>query len=626
MSAFGATQAWSKQYIDGEVIIKLKKDSSEDKEFGPDTVKKRKKRANKKLKRMKALEKRKGMKISNKPNSLDLYHVKGEGKGVDQLMEELSQDEDVLYVEPNYIIEKAEIEGASNQKFNTIDEAVESQAVFELSHAHNTINLQQAWGIQAASTGSKPVVAIIDSGVDINHSVFRDSNAIWVNPGEIANNGIDDDANGYIDDVNGWNFAYRSNDVSDDDGHGTHVAGIALGATQDIYEANVSESIISIMPLKFLDADGFGTTADAIDAINYAIDNGADVLNNSWGGGSFSVLLNSVIGETYNNGLIFVAAAGNSASNNDVDPMYPASMDVPNIISVGSVNSADNLSFFSNYGDSSVDLGAPGENILSLSPGNRFAIMSGTSMSTPFVAGTAALMLVHAPSMLGFQAKRIILDEVDPVRSLSGLFLTSGRLNSGEAVATAASVNIDTVQPSYVVSAFASRSPSSAAEAAGGCGLVKDIYDDVLRNGKNGPKSPSGKNMGLLSLVFAIPVLLTLYIRAREEEMDPADRRQFERLAVQALAGLSIGGQTQMATATCLSFGGVKLSLADNGSEGSLTKNKVVNIKLLSPDKNSVFDANAKVAWVRNNECGLEFVGMSKDSQSSLARWFRKQS
>ena len=487
-----------------------------------------------------------------------------------------------------------------------------------MTHAYSALNLAQAQQVSVASASGKPVVAIIDSGVDIDHEIFADSNAIWVNAGEIPGNGVDDDGNGYIDDVNGWNFAYNTSDVSDDDGHGTHVAGIALGVTQDIYSPPYSESLISIMPLKFLDDEGFGTTSGAINAINYAIANGADVLNNSWGGTSYSALLHSAVNQTYNNGLIFVAAAGNLGQNNDVSPMYPASYDVPNVISVASVDSSDRLSYFSNHGTDSVDLGAPGEFILSAAPGGGYALSSGTSMSSPFVAGTAALMLVHAPAMLGYQVKTIIMDETDTLASLSSFVLTSGRLNSGAAVTEAAGASVDSDQPGYTFQALAS-SGSSSAEAAGGCGLVKDIYDDVLRNGKNAPKSPSTKSLGLLALVFMLPVFLVAYLR--NEKAEGVDRRQFERIAVEALAGISIGGHTQMAHATCLSFGGVKLSL--NDLSGNIEKDSLVNIKMLSPDKNSVFDANAKVAWVRGKECGLQFVGMSKDSQTSLSKWFK---
>lgn len=291
------------------------------------------------------------------------------------------------------------------------------------------IDAPEAWTL---STGQDVVVAVIDSGVDYTHPDLIQN--MWINTGEIAGNGIDDDGNGFIDDYHGYDFVNNDGDPFDDDGHGTHVAGtIAAVGDNDTGIVGVAPDA-KIMALKFLDASGAGSTFDAIQAIEYAILMGADITNNSWGGGGYSSALQEAIAAANDAGQLFVAAAGNSASNIDFFPSYPASYDLDNIISVASTDDNDSLSSFSNYGATSVDLAAPGSDIYSTIPGGGYASFNGTSMASPHVAGVAALLLAQNPDLTPAELKQKILDTVDPLDSLQGLTVSGGRLNAYSAL------------------------------------------------------------------------------------------------------------------------------------------------------------------------------------------------
>jgi Ca2+-binding RTX toxin-like protein len=306
------------------------------------------------------------------------------------------------------------------------------------------IDVPEAWDIQ---TGSKNVVlAVIDTGVDYNHQDLAAN--MWTNSGEIAGNGIDDDRNGYIDDDRGYDFINRDNDPMDDKGHGSHVAGtIGAAGNNNIGVVGVSPNV-SIMPLKFLGLNG-GSISDAVRAINYAKNNGAKVINASFGGGGFSQAMFNAIGDANNNGVLFIAAAGNESSNNDSTPSYPANYDLPNVISVAATNYVDQLSRFSNYGNNKVDLGAPGgtaavfpydqRDILSTFPNNQYGWLPGTSMAAPHVAGAAALLLAQNPSLTVTQLKDILMKTTDPLTSLNGKTVSGGRLNVWKALEAIAS-------------------------------------------------------------------------------------------------------------------------------------------------------------------------------------------
>jgi len=256
------------------------------------------------------------------------------------------------------------------------------------------------------STGSSDVVvAVIDTGVDYTHPDLQAN--MWVNPGEIPANGVDDDSNGYVDDVHGINASLKAvsrGDPMDDNGHGTHVAGTigAVGGNgQGIVGVNQR---VKLLGLKFLNSSGSGSLSDAITAIEYMIqlkNRGVNirVANNSWGGSGYSAALGDAIDRARNAGIIFVAAAGNDGADNDVEPSYPANFELENVVSVAAIDEDGNLASFSNYGASMVDIAAPGVGIYSTFPGNRYARLSGTSMATPHVVGAVALLLASEPGL-----------------------------------------------------------------------------------------------------------------------------------------------------------------------------------------------------------------------------------
>ena len=354
-------------------------------------------------------------------------HVKlAPGMDVQQAIKQLSANPNIERVEPNYII--------------TINLTPNDPSYSQLWGLHNIgqtggtqdadIDAPEAWDINTGS--GNVVVAVIDSGVDYTHPDLAAN--IWVNSGEIAGNGIDDDGNGFIDDINGYDFINNDADPMDDNSHGTHVSGtIAAVGNNALGVVGVSWNA-KIMGLKFLGANGSGSTAGAIQAVLYAANNGANIINASWGGGGFSQSLSDAITTANNAGVLFVAAAGNANSNNDLSPFYPASYTAPNVISVASTTSTDGRSGFSNYGATTVDLGAPGSSIYSTTPGNTYGFKSGTSMASPHVAGAAAVVLAANPGFTVAQLKARLLNTVDVIPSLTGFTVTGGRLNLNAAL------------------------------------------------------------------------------------------------------------------------------------------------------------------------------------------------
>ncbi|MFZ9861961.1 MAG: S8 family peptidase, partial [Gemmataceae bacterium] len=294
------------------------------------------------------------------------------------------------------------------------------------------IDAPEAWDI---STGTRnTIVAVIDSGVDYTHPDLAAN--MWRNAGEIAGDGVDNDGNGYVDDMYGYDFANNDSNPMDDNGHGTHVAGtIGAVGNNGIGVAGVSWNT-RIMALKFLSANGSGSTASAISALNYAVQMGAKVSNNSWGGGGFSSLLSTAISNARNAGHIFVAAAGNSATNNDVTANYPSNYTQDNVVAVAATDSRDALASFSSYGATTVDIAAPGVGILSTLPGNRYGTYSGTSMATPHVAGAISVIWDQNPSLTYQQVIQKLYASVDKISVLTGKVVTGGRLNLAKALGT----------------------------------------------------------------------------------------------------------------------------------------------------------------------------------------------
>src|SRR5438128_5330059 len=303
-------------------------------------------------------------------------------------------------------------------------------------HAGADISAMRAW---AVTTGSdKTVVAVLDSGVDYTHPDL--TNNIWPCP-TIIKAYQDDDltSDGPIDDVHGFNLVEDNGDPMDDNGHGTHCAGI-IGAEggNGLGVAGVNWNV-KIMPLKFMDENGSGTTKDAIEAINYVIDRkragvNVRIISASWGSTIKSRALEDVIRKAGEEGILFVAAAGNSSSDDDRAPHYPASYNIGNVVSVEALNRNDQLASFSNYGAKSVQVAAPGEAILSTWLNHGFEERKGTSMATPFVFGVVALVLATTPKMPVGDLRARLLNSVDKLPSLNGKISRGGRINAAKAV------------------------------------------------------------------------------------------------------------------------------------------------------------------------------------------------
>jgi len=288
------------------------------------------------------------------------------------------------------------------------------------------ISAVEAWDIR--NDASNVVVAVIDTGVRMTHEDLAAN--LWTNPGEIAGNGIDDDGNGVIDDVHGFDAIDGGGAPDDADGHGTHVAGTVGAAGNNATGVTGVAWQVQLMPVRFLGANG-GFLSDAIEGIAYARNNGATILNNSWGGGGFSTTLRNAIAELAADDILFVAAAGNDGVDADLTPGYPAAYELDHIVSVAASDRNDNRAGFSNFGAESVDLAAPGASIRSTFNGGdaSYASLSGTSMASPQVAGAAALLRAAFPGEDALSIKARLLETVDPTADFLTTTVSGGRLN-----------------------------------------------------------------------------------------------------------------------------------------------------------------------------------------------------
>ncbi|MBX9625666.1 MAG: S8 family serine peptidase [Gemmataceae bacterium] len=340
-----------------------------------------------------------------------------------------------------------EIERDPNVQFCELVQVVQAQAVpndpyypyqWALKNQINPgidVGAEDAWDV---TTGSSAVtVAVVDTGIDYGHPDLQSN--LWVNVNEAAGDGIDNDGNGIVDDVYGANFqtadAANGNPM-DDHGHGTFCAGVIGAAGNDGQGITGINQHVRLMAVKFLRSDGSGSTAGAVNAIRYAVDQGARVINNSWGSASYSAALQDVIDYAYANGVTVVAAAGNSGTNNDERPFFPSSM--RHVISVGAIDNAGSLAGFSNRG-MSVHLAAPGVSILGTYLHAVYAnvFMSGTSMSAPQVSGVVGLMLAANPSLSPDQIAQILVANVAPLASLTGRVASGGMLRADASVRAA---------------------------------------------------------------------------------------------------------------------------------------------------------------------------------------------
>ena len=333
-------------------------------------------------------------------------------------------------------------------------------------------------------------IAIIDTGIDYRHPDLKDQ--MWVNKNEIPDNGIDDDGNGYVDDIYGWDF--YNNDATvchyteteagyvahpdDNDNHGTHIAGIiAATANNNIGIAGVASNInVQIMSLKIHGgSSSSGSVANAIKAIRYAESMGADICNLSWGTTNYNQALELTIRES---SMLFVTAAGNNGINNNGTPMFPASLRLPNLISVAYINNDGTLAADSNYGVSTVDIAAPGEDIYSTLVGS-YGYSSGTSMAAPHITGLAAMIYAYHENIYPAQVKELIINTMTPLDSLNGCLINPGIPNADAAISSLSEITSDTQQPFLVLETSYEKDKISVhvnAYDAGGSGVRKVHY------------------------------------------------------------------------------------------------------------------------------------------------------
>lgn len=585
-----------------------------------------------------------GARVKRQSTSLDVLHVEGVS---DSLAFELASDPEVDYIEPNYRLEKLTfneetvgfgLTGYSASELSELVpagyEALGNQTSYSsaVPAPGDLIQLAFSTGAVAPSNlDDRPIVAVIDSGLDTQHFAFAQRSAVWRNPNEIPGNGMDDDGNGFVDDVHGWNFISKSGAMIDDDGHGTHVAGIVLSVASDIFDpSDSSASPIQIMPLKFLDANGGGSTADAIAAITYAVDNGAKVINASWGGVHYSRALHEAVAYSYDRGVAFVAAAGNAKRNNDAVPVYPSSLDVPSVLSVAATTDWDYLATFSNWGAQSVGIGSPGVFILSTTPGSTFGYSSGTSMAAPYLAGLAAVSLLVNPNLNGFDLKNLMLNRAQALQQLQGWVATGGRVEF-EGVLQSAAAQQPSALPFYSIDGSSSvRSLASAAPEAsssgGGCAFVMPVH---LLSGGSGP-GPGAGQMGseffrtLLFLALAIgSVLLALYSLNKKSAFvepiaeSPMDKRAHERFVLNTGVTLKVGGRELTGTVGTISQGGVSLK-----TEEWLEKGGNLQMILTSPDGTEKVEVEGRIVWSEPKQAyGVQFVEAKSEVKAAIMGW-----
>ena len=355
------------------------------------------------------------------------------GLAIAQAVRDLERDPTIEFVEPNWIYQH---QATSDDPYYTNGSL---WGMYGNDTSPSNLYGSQAGEAWASRTDCSSVyVGIIDEGIQFSHTDLKDN--IWTNPHDTVD-GVDNDNNGYVDDTHGWDFAGNDNTIYDGgngDKHGTHVAGtIGAKGGNKIGVAGVCWNI-KLISVKFLGKNG-GTTANAIKAVNYVTDlktrHGLNIVatNNSWGGGGYSIGLYDAIGRAGDANILFVAAAGNSGVNMESSPQYPASYDKANIISVAAIDKSGNLASWSNYGKTSVDLGAPGVSIWSTVPGKNgsstYSSYSGTSMAAPHVTGAAALYSATHPNATAADIKGAILSAVAQPGLLSGKTVTGGILN-----------------------------------------------------------------------------------------------------------------------------------------------------------------------------------------------------
>lgn len=379
----------------------------------------------------------------------ELYQFKVRaGETVEDAIKRISGQPGVAYVEPNY---KIHIDDPKTSSDAQLTKSLQGAQPGSAEVVPNDLD-SRLWGIRNkgqnggtagvdvgavgawSSTTGKPngqgaLITIIDTGLDYTHPDLAAN--VWTNPNEIAGDGIDNDNNGYVDDMHGANVNAKTGNPMDDNDHGTHCAG-TIGAVGNngngIVGVNWNTTMASA---KFLDANGSGSYADAIEAVLYATRIGSRVTSNSWGGGGFSQALYDAFKASP---ALHICAAGNESSNTDNTPSYPGGFDLDNIVSVAAIDRNGHLANFSNYGATTVDLAAPGVDIYSAQPGGKYQSLSGTSMATPHVSGVAGLILAQYPDITNEQLKARLMNTVTKEDELAGKMVSGGRVNAANAL------------------------------------------------------------------------------------------------------------------------------------------------------------------------------------------------
>ena len=378
----------------------------------------------------------------HKSDAGEFLHIKlPAGVSVAEAMAAMAKDERVAFAEPNNTYGLPEtFEGVGQQ--GDSEAITNDPKIDQLFGLHNTgqtggtadadIDAPEAWathtGRNQANGGT--LLAVIDTGIDYNHPDLKDN--MWTNPGEIAGDGIDNDGNGVIDDVHGYNAYADSGDPMDGHSHGTHCAGtIAAKGNNEIGVAGVNHDA-NLMAVKIFSDSGRTSAAAIIRGIQYSTNNGARITSNSWGGGRANEGIKSAF---ENSTALHLMAAGNSGSDNDARPHFPSSYEGDHIIAVAATDHKDNLANFSCYGATSVDIAAPGVNILSTVNGGGYKSYSGTSMATPHVAGAALLVADANPGITNAELRERLLGGADSKEQLAGKVVTGGRLNVANSIA-----------------------------------------------------------------------------------------------------------------------------------------------------------------------------------------------
>lgn len=334
-----------------------------------------------------------------------------------EALRQLNEMASVEYAEPNYIIRIAQLPN---------DKKYSSQWGLKNKNGID-VRAEKMWDRQTSS--SNIIIAVIDTGIDTDHEDLNEN--MWVNAAEAkGQTGVDDDGNGFIDDVHGFHFSYPTLPVDDRNGHGTHCAGIIAARGNNRIGVSGLLWQSRLMAVGFLDAKGSGTTANGIKAIDYAVKMGAKVISASWGGGGPSKAMLESITKANEAGVVFVAAAGNDSTNNDKKAHYPSNYKSDNVLSVAALSSGGRLASFSNYGVNTVHIAAPGDGIYSTYRGGGYKNLSGTSMATPFVSAAAAMTLSQHPTYSPARVKQVLMESSTKLSSLKGKVISGGLLNA----------------------------------------------------------------------------------------------------------------------------------------------------------------------------------------------------